>query len=157
MADNPYVQRHRGFQSQLELNVLRLIEQIIPPEPTQHLPGYANFVGSRPSFLRSPKGGRLELDIWIPGLPLAIEVQGEQHEKWNRKFFRRKADWEYYLECDEIKRKVMWELRCPYLEVKWNDKLTVPNLVGKLRTMAQAYPPEHTERLRTILDLHSGR
>jgi len=156
-VSSKYIQKRPGFQSQLERSVLLLIEQIIPPIEQNGRPGYANFVGVRPSFLLSPKGGRMELDVWIPGVPLAVEVQGEQHEKWSRAFFRKKVDWEYYKECDKVKEKVLWEMKCPFLVVKWNEEMTVQHIAGRLRDLCSAYSADRVERLRAILDDYGAR
>ncbi|RIB07955.1 hypothetical protein C2G38_2045573 [Gigaspora rosea] len=45
---------------------------------------------TRPDFLKSPElSAGLELDIYYPEHVLAIEVQGQQHEKYNKFFHRR--------------------------------------------------------------------
>src|SRR5574343_830378 len=89
---NRNMQKKPIYQSQLQRRVVDVIETIIPPTDIASPIGYTNYVDCKPSFLRSPRGGRLEIDIWIPGLPLAVEVQGEQHYRWVRSFFPKKAD-----------------------------------------------------------------
>lgn len=53
---------------------------------------------SRPHWLLSGRGTRLELDFYIPGIGVAIEVQGEQHERYV-KFFHK--DYSAFLRTKE--------------------------------------------------------
>jgi hypothetical protein len=55
--------------------------------------------------LLSPKGALLRWDMCIPSLKVLVEFDGEQHKKHILFFFKKKKDWKYYLECQEIKRR----------------------------------------------------
>lgn len=53
----------------------RILRQLVAAE----MPDWPTEYNVRPDWLVSRKGRRLELDIWIPLLRLAIEYQGWQH------------------------------------------------------------------------------
>ena len=46
---------------------------------SKRYPGIAVVIGSRPDWLITDRGERLELDIFLPSINVAIEVNGAQH------------------------------------------------------------------------------
>jgi hypothetical protein len=60
-----------GGKSSAEALLCRHLERLFPSHPV--LPN------KRLDELRSAKGKPLELDLWVPSLKLAVEVQGPQH------------------------------------------------------------------------------
>jgi hypothetical protein len=66
----------------------------------------------RPDWLKNDKGNLVELDIFLPDINLAIEIQGPQHFKpiWNEKQFNnlKKNDLHKKETCKEKGIKLMW-------------------------------------------------
>lgn len=57
------------------------------------------------SFLRSPKGYKLQLDRYYPSLQLAIEIDGPQHEHYNDYLQESIDAFHYQQRCDAIKHQ----------------------------------------------------
>lgn len=67
--------------------------------------GYAHIKENvRPDWLLGDMGERLELDFWIVDLNVAIEVQGEQHYRYVRRFHPTPNSFSQQLRRDRIKR-----------------------------------------------------
>jgi hypothetical protein len=61
-----------------------------------------------PNWLLSPSGTRLELDIFIPEMNIAIEIQGQQHFTFIGFFHKSYAEFEKQKEYDEEKRNLCY-------------------------------------------------
>ncbi len=74
------------------------------------------FPKSKPSWLVSPKGYRMELDGYCEELKLAFEYQGLQHYSFNKKFHRNRTltDQKKY---DNLKRDLCFKNRVTLIEV----------------------------------------
>lgn len=104
---NPYndVVIYRGqyvtTKSKLENQVLKWIMELMPQVPF--------IAGGYYSWLPSPKGYPLQLDLFVygvKGLPaFAIEVDGIQHEE--KQSFQTAEDFNYLQKCDKLKDIVM--------------------------------------------------
>lgn len=77
-------------------NLLRLAAaNLFPPEKILH--------NSRPDFMRSSRGGKLEFDVYIPDKNLALEFNGVQHYRETKHFHRKEGDFEWQQERDRQK------------------------------------------------------
>lgn len=79
-------------------------------------------------WLLSPKGEPLELDLFFPEIPLAVEIQGKQHYEPSKIFFKKREDWKYYLECDKIKVEACKAYKLPLLVVGPDDPIDAESL-----------------------------
>lgn len=71
----------------------------------------------RPEWLRTAKGGRLELDFFIEELDVAIEVQGDQHYQFSSLFHQSYDDFKDLLTRDRLKAKICAERGIKLYEV----------------------------------------
>ncbi len=67
---------------------------------------YGLVENSRPRWLISSKGERLELDLFIDKLSIAVEVQGKQHRKFVSYFHQTKYGFYEQLRRDQEKRQI---------------------------------------------------
>jgi len=70
-----------------------------------------------PDWLLSPTGTRMELDIFIPDINTAIEIQGEQHFSFIGFFHKTYADFEKQKEYDKEKKNLCYGANVKLLEV----------------------------------------
>jgi len=80
------------------------------------------------SWLLSPKGEPLELDILFTDMPLAVEIQGIQHSEPSKFFFKKREEWLYYIECDRIKVETCKKYRIPLLLIQPEDPIDAESL-----------------------------
>lgn len=73
-------------------------------ELTKHFGHYHIEENAYPHWLTSPTGNRLELDLYIPQLGVAIEVQGRQHIQFEKFFHKDQAGFMRQMLYDQIKR-----------------------------------------------------
>lgn len=85
----------RGAGARRETAILTMISQV--------LPGVGHIDGGYYSFLRSPKGYKLQLDRYYPSLKLAVEIDGRQHDTYNDYLQDSVEDFHYQQRCDAIK------------------------------------------------------
>lgn len=76
------------------------------------------------SSLPSPKGYPMQLDRYYPELKLAFEFQGRQHDEYTKYIHKSQKNFDYYKECDELKRQYCKEQGIDLVEVAWNHKIT---------------------------------
>lgn len=98
-----------------EMILFRILDNIIPFEHVNH--GYY-------SFLLTPRGGKMQLDRYYPGLNLAFEFQGTPHDTYFPEIHGSYEEFEYYQECDAIKKRICKERGITLIEVKYNHILT---------------------------------
>jgi len=114
-----------------EYRVLKtLTEEILPGEPFIYLGRY--------SWLLSPKKEPLELDILFPNKPLAVEVEGEQHTRFSKIFFKQREDWAYYKECDHVKVATCASYNLPLLIISPEDKIDAASLIARIEELIHA-------------------
>jgi hypothetical protein len=70
------------------------------------LPGHLYIRNGYYSFLISPRGAPMQLDIFYPELKIAFEYDGKQHHKFSDYFFRNQKQFAYLQECDALKNKL---------------------------------------------------
>lgn len=103
-----------------ELLLFTVLEEVLPnTEYVNH--GFY-------SFLRSPKGKELQLDRYYPSLRLGFEHQGKPHEEYSRYIHKSRKRFDYYQECDSLKKKACKKHGVTLIETFYNEKLT-PELI----------------------------
>lgn len=115
-------------QSQLYLNEYLLgniIKRIFPDNEI--------IFNGQYSWLPSPRGGNLQLDIYIPELNLGIEYNGKQHYSLTRKFHDDKKDFLYRKECDALKKKLCKKNGVKLIIFTYREKLSYVSVVKKLK------------------------
>lgn len=85
----------------------------------------------RPEWLHSHDTGRLELDIFIEDLKIAIEIQGQQHYTFTPYFHKSYNDYQDQLYRDKVKKTVCNIEGIKLFEV--GSKIDVDLLVEKLK------------------------
>jgi hypothetical protein len=82
---------------------------------------------SRPEWLVTPDGQRLELDFYLPWLRIAFEVQGVQHERYVKKFHGDKEGFASQLLRDSEKRRLCGDYGvCLYCVANLKDFQDLP-------------------------------
>jgi len=84
------------------------------------------------SFLISPRGAPMQLDLYYPDLKLAFEYDGQQHSKYNKYFHKTKKAFEYLKLCDKIKNKICRDLGITLIRINYKDKINYKLIQGAL-------------------------
>jgi len=91
------------------------------------------------SWLPSPRGSELQIDMFLPnvirkdgGVGVAIEVQGRQHKEFVQSIHRTKKNFEYLKRCDRIKKEILEKKDIVLVEVFHNEKISYDMLREKL-------------------------
>jgi hypothetical protein len=82
-----------------------------------NLPDLRIMENYHPDWLLSPIGTRLELDIFLPEINTAIEIQGAQHFSFTSFFHKSYSDFEKQKEYDEEKRNLCYGAGIKLIEV----------------------------------------
>lgn len=90
----------------------------------------------RPMFLKSDKGGQMSYDVYISGLRVAIEFQGEQHFK-PVDFFGGNEAFKNYLKRDEIKKKISEENGIKLIYVRYDEIINEDTIKEKINKVIQ--------------------
>lgn len=83
------------------------------------------------SFLMSPKGAPMQLDIYYPNLNIAFEFDGSQHIQYNTFFFKNKGQFADMQSRDRLKDKICRERGITLIRVNYTEKITVELLKQK--------------------------
>jgi hypothetical protein len=78
------------------------IQSLVKRQIQEWFPNEEVFENYRPEWLIG-----LEIDIYLPNLNLAIEVDGLQHHFYSKHFHQYKADFEMQVIRDYVKRKIL--------------------------------------------------
>ena len=97
-----------------EMVLFRALDKIISYPYINH--GYY-------SFLKSPRGGNMQLDRYYPDLKLAFEFNGQNHYEYIPFIHKDKEEFEYYQECDALKKKICKELGITLVEIRYNYRI----------------------------------
>lgn len=83
----------------------------------------------RPQWMINEQGERLELDIWIKELDVAIEIQGQQHDRFTPGFHETHNDFIAQVNRDNSKKQMCEKLGIRLYEARTindvNDLLTI--------------------------------
>ena len=82
-----------------------------------NLPNLRIMENYHPDWLLSPVGTRLELDIFLPEINTAIEIQGAQHFSFTSFFHKSYSDFERQKEYDEEKRNLCYGAGIKLVEI----------------------------------------
>jgi hypothetical protein len=85
------------------------------------------------SFLISPKGEPMQLDIFYPDRKLAFEYDGRQHSEYNPYFHKTKKQFRYLQECDILKDKICKEMGITLIRISHDKKITKDLIIEKLK------------------------
>lgn len=99
-----------------ELILFKALNELLPGEVFINHGYYSN--------LPSPKGYPMQLDRYYPELKLAFEFQGRQHEEYTKYIHKSQKNFDYYQECDALKRQYCQAQGIALVEVAWNHKIT---------------------------------
>lgn len=99
------------------------LEQTVSKKLRMVLNGVAILENTRPDWLISSQGERLELDFYIPELDLAIEVQGQQHYTFVPHFHFNQNGFSDQLRRDREKRYLCEHKGLFLLEIASSDQL----------------------------------
>lgn len=76
------------------------------------------------SWLMSPKNSPMQLDRYYPGIKLAFEFEGKVHSEYSPYIHGTYEEFEYYNECDRIKKEICHDYGVTLIEVKYNHVIT---------------------------------
>lgn len=93
-------------------------------ELQKHFGKYDVIENSRPSWLITQKGQRLELDLFIPELEIAIEIQGKQHYIFTPYFHKNMAHFISQQKRDASKRALCESRGIALYDVSSSHELT---------------------------------
>lgn len=100
----------------------------------------------RPDWLIGPNGHRLELDIYIPAIKTAIEIQGPQHYRFSEHFHGTADGFNQRIQADSQKRVLCKQRGIKLHEVASDADLD--DLLALLRGKTPPPDPRHFESKR---------
>lgn len=93
----------------------------------------------------------MQLDRYYPGLDLAFEFQGSPHDTYFPEIHGSYEEFEYYQECDKIKKRICRERGITLIEVKYNHILSDQSIlrdIQKRNGRLYRYIVAETKRLK---------
>lgn len=90
------------------------------------------------SILLSPKFQPLQLDRYYPGLNLAFEYDGKQHDEYIKYIHKSRKNFTYQQQCDKIKDKECKANGVTLIRIGHKDKITEKLLIEKIKTANEA-------------------
>lgn len=105
---------------------------------------------ARPEWLVSPGGGRLEIDVYIPRLKIAVEVQGIQHYQYTPHFHGDADGFTRRLKFDEAKRSLCRKRGITLYEITSESELA--DLVAQLQGKESPTDAKYLEKERRSAD-----
>lgn len=102
-------------------------------EIKREFPHYRILENRRPDWLLSSSGARLEIDLYIEQIDVAIEIQGQQHFEYTPHFHKTYKDFQDQKRRDEEKRAICKRAGVPLVEIAcyMDLKLFIGELVEK--------------------------
>jgi very-short-patch-repair endonuclease len=95
---------------------------------------HSNYKGFK--WLRTPKNGQQEIDLWVPALKLAIEYDGEQHFKPKERFGGKEGLRQTQAR-DRMKNRKLKEHKQEvrvFIRIKYNEPLTLEHVLKRLKS-----------------------
>ncbi len=77
------------------------------------------------SWLLSPRGAKLRVDIYFPDIKLAIEYHGKQHSYFPNAFHKTAEDFRYANMCDVWKKSQLQYHDIQLIEFSYKDKISI--------------------------------
>ena len=114
MSDKKKSYKPNKINTSGEMVLFRVLDKIISYPYINH--GYY-------SFLKTPRGGNMQLDRYYPDLKLAFEFNGQNHYEYIPFIHDSKEEFEYYQECDRVKKQLCKEHGITLVEVKYNFRI----------------------------------
>jgi len=108
----------------------------------EKLPGLRIMENHYPEWLLSPTGTRLELDIFIPEMNIAIEIQGEQHFRFISFFHKSYSEFEKRKQYDEEKRNLCYGAGIRLVEICTEKDADI--FVSEIALPKAKSEPDHT-------------
>jgi hypothetical protein len=86
-------------RSKLEFRIQMFVRELFPDRPV--------IFGGYYSWLPSPKGYPMQLDVFVYGNKphFAIEVEGQQHD--TKQYFQTEEEFQYLQKCDKLKEEIL--------------------------------------------------
>lgn len=114
-------------RSSLEFQVQNWVEEIYPDRPF--------IINGYYSWLKSPKGYPMQIDLLIYGPKpwIAVEIEGIQHQE--KQFFQTQEEFDYLRECDQQKEWILKNKGIKLVKVYNKDCANIDDLEKMLRAV----------------------
>lgn len=112
--------KSREFKSDLHEKAESILKELIPSISLYHevyIPGCAD---------------KIYIDIMVVDFKLAIEIQGQQHYKYNTFFFKDKKDFLKAQKRDKLKKEWCDKNKYTLIELKYNEESEWKNQIIKV-------------------------
>ena len=95
------------------------------------------------TWLVGPNGQPMQLDIYYPNIPLAIEVDGRHHDRFIPRIHKTRERFEYLQACDRAKDQLCKELGIPLVRVKSYMRLSEELMIRLCKKAGVDIPHPH--------------
>jgi len=85
------------------------------------------------SWLKSPRGWPMWLDLYIPSLKLAVEYDGEQHFHFSSLFHNTIEEFHYYQEIDSLKGELCACHDIQLIRFRYNEQIDNDSIATKVQ------------------------
>jgi hypothetical protein len=85
------------------------------------------------SWLPSPKGAALQLDLYFPDIKLALEFEGDQHNTYIKYYHKTKQAFYYLQECDKVKADICKQRGITLMKIPYSMTMTVTTMEDLLK------------------------